>query len=336
MTNVVHNDVKNGLLTLSNNDSAKESLQTLATPRNKEREHYPKPVLIALKDLNHLTNVIKKKISQLNIDLDSTSMKTLISFYKGKTFQMVGWDALDKFDWKLSETTKKISLTWEFMSKIEGKNKELHILNVTISESIDAAQYLREALSDDYDDMNSQSFGAPVVCTVDYYDSLLSDELINIVSSWHNTLSKPFSLFGYSKLIKDHHEKICVFINYSLKIFLPLAYISGFYFWMNSNFEKEFSVKLFTEAISLALVFYIFNSSFCRPISESISNWAHKNIIKIGKTPIFELTSGDSNKKTEAFSKIHSSTIKLFGQFLVTVIIDVASAIFVYYALGLK
>ena len=194
MNNAATETDQNNKLSIFNADTARNLLTALARPRNNHIELFQKPIQINVKDIESLTSKIVSKLEQLRVDPKCTLMKTLVSFDKDRSFQLIGWQQFKEFDWRISERTNAITLTWEFFYQKDGDNNpELHIMSVRITEAMNPMQYLRAALSNNRDDVEQIEIKmAPIVCEVDYVDGLLSRELIHLVSEWHKALrSRP-------------------------------------------------------------------------------------------------------------------------------------------------
>lgn len=318
-------------------DTTRELLIALAQPRNSHTELFKNPVLIAPKDLESLAQKVSAKLNQLRVDAKSILMKTIITFDKDRTYQLIGWNQLYSYKWEIPERTNAIVLTWEFMYKLDEHCKpELHILSVRITESINPMQFLRAALSSDRDEIERLDIKmAPVACEVDYVDNLLSRELVRIVSEWHQALRKPVPLTGIGEQIQKYQRYILRTVDLSLEILMPFAYFSAVYIWFHSHFEQPLTTKFIAYGLTFVMVF-IFVARITARFSRWMASLIERNIERMGRFPIFELTSGDQNNQTEALSKISASTYKFWGGIVVSFAINIVSAIFTFYVIGIK
>lgn len=337
MTEVIESNKSGDISGFVNGDSARKILQVLATPKNSHIEIFPDLIQIGLKDINKLTEMVAAKFAQLRVDTTSVSMKAVVSFNKGRSYQLVGWNQISNFNWEIPERTNAIILTWEFFyNRDDGAEPELYVLSVKVTESLNPMQLLRAALSRDREDMESLEIRmAPVVCEIDYHDNLLSRELVQIVSIWHKALRRPAALLGAGKFIQEHSDKISRSIRFSLELLIPIAYISCVYLWMHDQFENAISTKYLSLCIFSILIFF-----FVTRISDRFAQWlamvTSRSIDRMGRLPIFELTSGDGNLQTEAYAKVTTSTYKFWVTVIFSFIINVASTIFTFYVLHLK
>lgn len=337
MTEVVENNKNNGISDFVDSNSARKILQVLALPKNSHIELFPDSIQLELKDIGKLTEQIGSKLAQLRVDANSHSMKAVISFNKGRSYQLVGWNQIRNFNWDIPERTNAVILTWEFFyNRDEGSDPELHVISVKVTESLNPMQVLRAALSRDREDMDSLEIRmAPVVCEIDYHDNLLSRELVQIVSTWHKSLRRPAPLLGIGKFIQKKQERISTSIQYSLELLVPIAYIAGIYLWMHNQFESELTTQYLSVCTFFILLFF-----FVTRISDRIARWlstvTSRSIDRMGRLPIFELTNGDNNLQTEAYAKVTTSTYKFWATITVSFLINIASTIFTFYVLNLK
>lgn len=327
----------NGGLTHFNADTARDLLKAIASPRNNHIELFQKAVQIGLKDLEDLTKRVAGKLAQLKVDSGCTVMKTLISLDKDRSYQLIGWPQFQRFDWKIPEKTKSITMTWEFMyQRAEGSDPEFHSLSVRITEAPHPMHFLRAALSRDREEVERMEIQmAPVICEVDYMDRLLSLELVQIVSGWHSALRRPAPLTGIGEFIQKNQAKICQVTDLSLEFIMPLAYLSAAYLWMRGKISEPLSTAFVAYSAALIMIFSMV-VKIANRLSTIIATAADRNIDRMGRFPIFELTNGDQNNLTIAISKITLSTYKFWGGVLLAFLINVASTVFTFYVLGLK
>lgn len=327
----------NGGMAHFNADTARDLLKTLSIPRNNHIELFHKAVQVNLRDLRDLTKRVSSKLDQLKVDHACTMMKSIISLDKDRNYQLIGWSQLENFDWGIAEKTKSIALTWEFMyQRSEGVDPELHALTVRITEAPHPMQFLRAALSRDREDAERIEIQmAPVVCEVDYVDRLLSRELVQIVSEWHGALRRPAPLSGIGELIQKNQTVICQAVDMSLEFIMPLAYLSVAYLWMRGRVSEPLNTAFVAYSATLVMLFTMV-VKIANRISTILARTIDQNIDRMGRFPIFELTSGDQNNLTASISKITMSTYKFWGGITLSFLINVTSAIFTFYVLGLK
>ncbi|MBA4381871.1 MAG: hypothetical protein C0406_04830 [Sideroxydans sp.] len=318
-------------------DTTRELLMALAQPRNSLTELFPDPILVSPKDLANIAQRVSAKLKQLRVEENCILLKTIITFDQDRTYQLIGWRQLNNFNWDISERTKSIVLNWEFLYKPDDYSKpELHILSVRITESINPMQFLRAALSSDRDEMEKlQMRLAPVTCEVDYVDNLLSRELVTLVNEWHGALRKPAPLTGIGGLIQKYQRGISKTVDLSLELVLPFAYFSGVYIWFHGQFEQTLTTTFVAYGLTFVMVF-IFVARVTARFSSWMARLIEKHIERMGKFPIFELTSGDENNQTKAISKISASTYKFWFGIAVSFAINVASAVFTFYVLNMR
>lgn len=337
MNNVTVEVDQSNSLAIFNADTARNLLKALANPRNSHIELFKKPVQVSMKDIEELTKRVANKLGQLRVDSQCTIMKTLVSLDKDRNFQLIGWQQVKSFDWKIPEKTNAVVLAWEFMYKRDDiQSPELHVLSVRITEAMHPMQVLRAALSSDRDDAERLEIKmAPVVCEVDYVDGLLSRELVQLVGQWHEGLRRPAPLSDIGDFIQKRQVAICKSVDFSLEMLLPIAYISAIYIWMHQRLDQPLTTEFITYALLFIMIF-----TLVIKIANRFSSWMAQrlalNIERMGKFPIFELTNGDQNNLTAAISKITASTIKFWGGIGVSFVINVISAVFTFYVLGMK
>jgi len=332
MDNITAERNSNDVSTILKPEAAREVLNALCGPRNTHIELFPKPCLVNTQDLKNLTKLVAAKLGQLQIVPTSTVMKVVISYEKDRSFELIGWDQLEVYEWKTPERTNSLILSWEFFyQKSKDSSAELHSLTVRISEALNGMYMLRALLSPDTNDVDRLSIKmAPIVCEVNYVDSLLSRELVQLVSRWNDALRKPISYIAMGDILFKYQGVIKKSVKYSLEFLMPLAYICAVYVWMDS----QFSYGMSTRFISLCAIFimtFFFSIKFSDRFAALMSNLIEKRIERMSKFPVFELTDGDQNKVTEAFARMKSSTIRFWLEMGLSFFINIAASVFMIY-----
>lgn len=337
MNKAISQQETSNALTLFNAETARNLLKALAAPRNNHIELFQKPVQVGLRDIEDLTERVAQKLGQLKVDPQCVLMKTLISMDKDRNYQVIGWKQLKNFSWKIPERTKSLILAWEFMYQTEeGDSPQLHVLSVRITEAPNYMQYLRAALSRDREELERYEVKmAPVVCEVEYVDGLLSRELVHLVGTWHQALRRPAPLSGVGQLIQENQAAICELLRISLDVLIPLAVISMTYLLLKEKTAQPLSTSFASFCLIAAMLFTIL-VKLSGKFAESIARLMSLNIDRMGRFPIFELTNGDQNNQTAALSRITASTYKFWGGITVAFIVNVASAVFTFYVIGLR
>jgi hypothetical protein len=337
MANItVDPDSNNGLSTFSES-TARDVLRALASPRNSHIELFQRPIQVSMRDLDDLGRRVADKLTQLRVDKNSAVVKTLLSLDKDRNFELIGWRQLAEFNWKIPEKTKALVITWEFMYQRDNNSpSNLHALSVRITEEPHPMHMLRAALSQDREEAERMEIRmSPVVCEVDYVDGLLSRELVQLVSGWHKSLRRLAPLTGIGEKVQSHQERIIKSADVSLELLIPIAYVAAVYAWMHGRIQTPVTTEYVSVNFILLMIFILvikIANRFSSWVAETLNGY----IIKMGRFPIFELTNGDQNNLTAALSRITRSTYKFWGGIALSFLINVASAVFTFYVLGLK
>lgn len=167
-------------------------------------------LLIAPTDLSELNYSVCAKLA--HFEMVGVVTTITITHMNGLIKEFGSWAEFEATNWSGPEVTEAVTLRWDFLAKLPSYNMpQRHTATVRIGSDPSPLHMLQAIFSQDPEDVSKlDMLFAPVICRVDFINSLLAQEFINIVENWHNGRRNPtklssryFRLLRHRKIIKD-------------------------------------------------------------------------------------------------------------------------------------
>lgn len=275
------------------------------------------------RDLAELNNKIKNKI-RLHKHLTSTTQVT-VGLENGRVIPFGTWESFEMFDWNCSETTKYISIEWDFNVLLENQfNEEIpqtHTLRVRMGNSLKPSEMIQVIFiggeENELEEAQSQ-----MVSKIDFVNAQICADFKNIVSEWYNALPKNSKEQWFVPFLVKNSEKV----RQSIVVLFLIggAMLSkGVYDYLFRGVEDTTPLKqtLSTFYLSLSISFVVVYIFFIT--GKLYSKRIHsKTIERLSRYPMFEFTKGDENKFHEVEKKNKKLVWQLFGGIVISLITD--------------
>lgn len=299
---------------------------------------YPKRVIIKKEDLDDLNSKIIKKYNLHNINSEFCSIT--ISFESRKSLCFDGWDSFKNYDWSENSCVKNIILTWDFSVKLATyQNVQRHKLKVKISAGLSPEEILNLVLTgkiENMKDLDMEEF--PIIAQMDYIDSLLCNEFLNLVGEWVQDLSistdNKKSLIGimqkHRSLVARYFEYVfpllCLFLGFTIINYKMLPLFNQSLAEINfGNIMKLFDA--FGILFLFVLIIYICSKNIAIKVFEFISEY--------NRFYVFEFTKEDSNRQKNIYKKNKKIKQNVFVRITISIILNVTVSLISSYILGL-
>jgi len=236
-----------------------------------------------------------------------------------KTFG--NWTEFKKTDWNISSRTKYITIEWDFNLVLPNqfhKIPQTHTMRIRIGNNLKPSEMIQVVFQGDaeYELEEAQSL---MSCKIDFINSQICNQLKGVVDEWYKSL----------RINSEDHKLIQLILKFVgvIKAFVIFTFITSCIIFLNFLFKisvtsnitflpSDSSQKMFL-FITGSIVFYIFYK-----LGSQISDrMMRKQIGKLKRNPIFEITKGDKNR----FAEVKKENSKYLKGLAFTIIIGLAT-----------
>ncbi len=177
---------------------------------------YSKKIVINKDDIIDLNRRINEKI-RLNYQNDGYIATVTVSLKDRHVLTFKCWEEFLQHEWTETSCIIGISLQWNFNIRIPDCEKpQNHNLVVKLTNGLRPEEMLNFIFSgniEDFDEIELNAF--PVVARVDFIQTLLGEELINIVGNWVNGLNRNDDFKNpILMLMKKFRQKIALYFEH--------------------------------------------------------------------------------------------------------------------------
>lgn len=255
---------------------------------------FQKPKLISFSDIESLNNLVVRKLS--NHDPLTFMVQVNVLLQNGDIKNYGTWAEFLATYWQnMSSETESISIIWDMNIKLP--NYELpqrHTMKVRLGSPIKPNEFFQMMVTSDDDTEIKQSI-APVICKVDFINSVISNELIQIVENWYNCLksTKPKSLF--QKFISKYNQQVSRIAHYL--VIIAGLFVAFYFFKLKISSISTFQLD---KSLLISGYFWIIVTLSTYLIANFLGGLlgriVFKTVDEIEDLPIFDITKGDKNE----------------------------------------
>lgn len=279
--------------------------------------------LISLDDIYNLNDRVDAKLKTHNMIINSASVYISFDDGKGRTYE--NWAEFARTNWNIGSTTKLVNLEWDFFITLPGYQiPQRHSLKVRIGSTLRPDEYFKIMLESE-NDSQVDSLTANVVCRVDFINSVICDELLNLVKDWYQTLQKQTENSKIGRFYEKNASRISQFID----ALFPISTIMFIYVWTSSYIDRNSSIEFFSSdklndtllwfTVSLVIVL---STKYIGKIFASIT---FKKARSYEEVSHIYITKADNNRRQEAFHKNKSITRDISINIIASVIFALLS-----------
>lgn len=281
-------------------------LKIASASRNTSTQLYPDRVQISRNQLEDLHNKLLRKLELhriLDVDVDVN-----LHFENDRIQTFCTLNDFLRYDLKTDSLTESLTFKWSFVFDSSGTGEpHLHSIYLKFAEVPNASVILQKMLSsraEDGDNMETDVF-SPVVCKLDFSDSRFASELFSVVREWLKGQPRVEPTFGFVLKLRKYNDAIKRFIDNTLPTLAVLAYVG---IWLGLLPESVSSSTKYAVAWMLggAAIFLL-----ARYAASALGRVLESNVRRVSLVPVFQLTSGDSNRITRYLARSQKSAITL-------------------------
>lgn len=255
-------------------------------------------------DILDLNRKIYKKLELHQLVTDIVNVTIGLDNKEIKTFG--NWNEFTLFDWRIPECTKYISIEWDFNIILPHQiqqTPQTHTLRMRLGNGLKPNEMI-QVIFQGGEEHEFEEASSQAVCKIDFVNAQICTELKNVVSQWYEGLPKNSEDQKLVPFIVRHSQKIRqIVITLFLLAGVILTNVLVFHFTevieiTNNNILLKKFYLLFSIAIIVLYVFYVSGRLYSNRLIS-------KNIEKLKRNPMFEVTKGDENRlvKTRRLNK---------------------------------
>jgi hypothetical protein len=291
----------------------------------------PRDIILTIEDIKQLNHKIQEKLTHFVTQAVITTVD--ITHDKGMSKEFGVWTEFLAHDWKVPLVTQTITLKWDFLIQLPSyKIPQRHTISVKIQEppkELEAIQLLFSTLENG--EVGAEIGVVPTIVRVDFINHLLSQELVNIVTEWNESLPIPRVQETFFTKIKKNKRGIARITHYSLPIFTTI--LSGAI--LRNRIASFGASKALTLAhFEFAMIWFlatgtsIFLANF---FGKELAGRAYKTARKYGEYRTFLITSGDNNKQSELENKNRSLILSFSMTTLFSLTLNIIAGLFTWW-----
>lgn len=237
-----------------------------------------------------------------------------------KTFG--NWNQFKNTDWNISSRTKYITIEWDFNLILQNQFHQVpqtHTMRIRIGNNLKPSEMIQVVFQgdDEYELEEAQSL---MSCKIDFINAQICNHLKTTVEEWYKSLRTNSEDHKLIKLILKYDNLITSFVTLSFitSSVILLNYLYKISVQYNVSFlPTDTNQKMFlflTGSIAVFYLFYKLGSHFS-------ARMMRKQIGKLRRNPIFEITKGDKNR----FLEINKENSKYIKGLVWTIILGLAT-----------
>ncbi len=300
---------------LTNFDDFKAVFYQLNAKPDSDIRLLPHGKIVAIADIRSINDQVGAKIRNHNVIAEITSINFVLSNRKLKDFST--WAEFERETWDtINDKVESISINWDMSIKLpQYALPQRHSMKLRIGNAIPLRDMFQLVLtSDDISELiTAESHG---ICKVDFINSIIAIELLNIVSNWHEGLKNSPKLSPTHQFLRKQADLISEVIKYLCPILLLiLTCVYSDYMYRALGIEQE---KIIYSIQSLAIIMTIvFTIGIV--IGDKFERSMYMQLRKIETFPSFSITRGDVRATEEFEENNNKLTKKIINRFLLII-----------------
>jgi hypothetical protein len=310
-------------------DEFKSFFYQLNAKPDTELRLLPSGKVLELSDIRSINERVGAKLKNYDVVAEITSINFVLSNRKLKDFST--WAEFERENWDtINEKIESIGITWDISLKLpQFKLPQRHSMKLRIGDAIAPKDMFQLVLTSD-DISELLEAGSPGICKVDFVNSIIAIELLNIASSWHEGLKNTPEAVFFQKFLRKQGKSLSEIIRYSLPILLlVVTHQYSEYLFPALGIGHEVSLN----SIEKVLIFLsaIFMTGFY--IGLKVERSIDRKINKFEEYPSFLITRGD-RKKVEEFESNNEKLTKQIGGKILWILFSISASAGIKFLVG--
>lgn len=286
-------------------------------------------VCIELSDVQDLNCLITEKFKS-HYNNAGFLINVSVSFENKKSLFFESWQLFEEQKWIQSQSIDSMLIKWEFNAELPGYQiPQRHTLIVKMSDGIRPEELFKIMFSGGFDDIQEiDKDGYPVVASVDFIDSTLGDELIEIVANWVKGLKTNNDPNTILNKLKKNKRKVALFANYFFTFIFALCCIRIVTCSIDHMVVSRIGDMSKNNCISLIYIIFatVVIFTFVKNVFEAIAKTLFETLRDISSMHTFNITKGDKREREEDERLYKKATKGIFVKIVCSLCFDIICA----------
>lgn len=267
---------------------------------------------LGLSDIRNINERISAKLKNHDVVAEIATINFVLSKRKIKDYST--WAEFERENWNtVNEKVRTLTIKWDVAIKLpQYKLPQRHSLKVRIGTEIPPKDIFQLMFTSD-DITELMEARTPSICKVDFVNDILADELVSIVSNWHEGLHDLPDSSPVNTFLTKRGKLLSEIVRYSFPVaLLSISYQYYDYFMPLLGVQEQIVLKDI-EVLLIILVAIFLTGTF---LGFKLERFIDERINKFEEYPIFSITRGDV-KAVEEFEKTNKNlTNQIIARFL--------------------
>jgi hypothetical protein len=294
---------------------------------DRETKFYHESKIVSIESIIELNDLIQEKLKLSQIVTNQVT--AVVSLNNNRTCDFGTWAQFLAEKWNTSAITKTVTVIWDFSIQLPNyKFPQRHTVKLRIGSRLKPKDMFELVMNHEEEEEIFEAI-AHSICSIDFINPVISNEIFLIIENWHEALPKNFYDAKWQDILSKNSKK-----TEQLIIFLVILGGSTILFWLSKiyldiiwtdKFDKVFLSRIFAGLLISGLILFLFY--------ESGKLWANRSIKYIDRlrpAAIFKFTKGDGNANDENKKK-NNQILKSIGM---KMIITIMFNILAYFSRG--
>lgn len=310
-------------------DDLKAIAYQLCSKQESITRTFTKQLMISKDDLLLLDRKISEKLTTHGV----SGLSRNINIYTNgnKLYEFYTYDAFNRFDWAVDESTSNILLKWTFNLKVEGIDlPQPHTLSVRLLTEAKPINFLQVMLSQNDEEADKLALEmCSAICRVDYISASMGNELIAKFDEWLNQCPKNLEESKLLKVIRKRENLIANLIKELLPILLLVVTILIYYKFIQFPDTNRYIQKSLIYWFSF-IVGFITLKKLLEFVEESFRNNLQRSS---NRSMMFKITKGDIKNIEKIMQRKKKAKRHIVTNITCNALINIICGIIVYYLL---
>ena len=293
---------------------------------------YAQNILVSNQDIYELNEQIKDKIRMHCEEDDGYIATVTVELESRKVINFECWEEYLNHVWTDSECVRSIVIKWNFNVKMpQYQYPQNHSLLVRISSGLRPEELLNLIISGKIEDMGELNTNAfPVYARVDFVETRLGEELLNIVSEWINGLRQSRRHHNkYIMILRKYRKKVAQYFNYVTTL-IAILFLTGIFDYviksMDIKYISEVTINefliIFNMLVGGIVVMFILYSFFTY-----VAKKVYDKLESYGYGFVFDITKGDNKRQGQILEDNKRTGRSIVRDLIASIVINLVCAI---------
>lgn len=261
---------------------------------------YDKKTIIKMGDISTLDSMISEKLLLHNQEGQVGKSYVIVATNRHKVYNFDNIKLFEDHNWNKSESIENITLVWDFFIYVNGyENPQRHKLTVKISSGLKPEEVLNLIFSGKIEDMQDvETLKATVIAQMDFIETRLGQEFLNIVDEWVGLLDDTSYNNRFMNWLAKRRKLVAYYFNYFLFFVSIITFLIGFNL-QTSLFKVGKISELSIKQLNYCVNFIVISVIICGIIinrGEVIANKIFRKLTEYGEYFAFEITTEDQKR----------------------------------------